>query len=28
VQVKGGPVQRRLVSDLLDGNVFELLFSQ
>jgi hypothetical protein len=28
VQVKGGPVQRRLVSDLLDGNVFELLFNQ
>ena len=28
VQVKGGSVQRRLVSDLLDGNVFELLFSQ
>ena len=26
VQVKGVPVQRGLVSDLLDGNVFELLF--
>ena len=28
VQVKGGSVQRGLVSDLLDRNVFELLFHQ
>ena len=28
VQVKGGPVQRGLVGDLLHGDVFEFLFYQ
>jgi hypothetical protein len=28
VQVKGGPVQRGLVSDLLHRNLFELLLHQ